>query len=187
MPYFPMMVDIYNKKVLIVGGGEEGAHKAEILRDFGARVTLIAPSVTARAAEIAEVIFEREFADADLLENDYALVVAATDNEGVNRRVSELAENRKIPVNVVDNAPLCTFIFPAIVKDRDVVCAASSGGKSPYITQYIKKRITEVLPEGIGRINDRMGELREKAKKEIPDKGRRREFLKKELGKMLGA
>lgn len=180
-----MMIDLHSKKVLVVGGGEEGAHKAEILQDFGARVTLIAPSVTARAAGIAEVICEREFADADILENDYALVVAATDDADVNRRVSELARRRKIPVNVVDNAPLCTFIFPAIVKDRDVVCAVSSGGKSPYITQYIKKRITEVLPEGIGYINDRMGEIREKAKKEIPDKGRRRELLKKKLEKML--
>lgn len=92
---------------------------------------------------------------------------------------------KTIPVNIVDDEKLCSFIFPAIVKYKDVVCAVSSGGKSPYITQYIKALLNKVLPEGIGEINDRMGEYRKHAKSEIADVTERRRFLRKRLDEEL--
>lgn len=185
MSYFPMMVDLKDKNVLVAGGGREGTGKAEILHQFGARITAVAPEASARMRELSDTLFERQIEDGDILHRDYTLVVAATDDTAVNRRISDLCKKEKIPVNVVDNPPLCTFIFPAIVKEREVVCAVSSGGKSPYITQYIKGLIKKVLPENIGEINDRMGEIRTRAKKEIPDKAERRKYLREKLDEML--
>ena len=80
---------------------------------------------------------------------------------------------------------LCTFIFPAIVKEEDVVVSVSSGGKSPYIVQHIKSLIQDVLPKGVGKINNYMGGLREQARRDIPDRMERRRFLRLKLEEAL--
>ncbi len=185
MSYFPMMIELDNRKVLVIGGGEEGKKKTEVLSSFGARITLIALDARQEAKELAERYEEREFEDSDIEEDEYTLVVAATDDRKLNEKISILAKRKKIPVNIVDDAELCTFIFPAILKEKDVVCAVSSGGKSPYITQYIKELLAKILPKGIGEINDRMGEYRVQAKKEIADVGKRRRYLKSKLEEEL--
>lgn len=186
MSYFPMMVKLDEKKVLIIGGGEEGKKKTQILHEFGADITLISKDALKEAAELASRYEEREFTDTDITDEDYDMIVASTDDKELNRRISALAAERRIPVNVVDDEELCSFIFPAIVKDKDVVCAVSSGGKSPYITQYIKALLNRVLPRGIGDINDRMGEYRKQAKKEYTDVSERRRFLRSKLDEELG-
>lgn len=185
MSYFPMMVKLDDKKVLIIGGGEEGLKKTQILHEFGAKITLISKDAQKEAIELALRYEEREFRDTDITDEDYDLIVASTDDRELNKRISVMAKNKHIPVNVVDDEELCSFIFPAIVKDKDVVCAVSSGGKSPYITQYIKTLLNKVLPEGIGEINDRMGEYRKQAKSEIADVTERRRFLRKKLDEEL--
>ena len=184
MSYFPMMVELDNKKVLVIGSGEEGRKKTQILHEFGAVITLISKDALKEAVEMASVFEEREFRDTDI-DEQYELIVAATDDRELNKRISTLAKKNKIPVNVVDDTELCTFIFPAIVKDRDVVCAVSSGGKSPYITQHIKSLLLSILPGNIGIINDRMGEYRKQAKSEIADTAERRRFLRKKLDEEL--
>ena len=100
--------------------------------------------------------------------------------------ISELARKKSIPVNVVDDIELCTFIFPAIVKDEDIVCAISSSGKCPYIVQYLKRIMKGVFPTNIGRINVQMGEYREYIKKEIKDSRERKELLRHRLDELLG-
>ena len=185
MSYFPMMVKLDDKKVLIIGGGEEGLKKTQILHEFGAEITLISKDALKEAIELASRYEEREFRDTDITDEDYDLIVASTDDRELNKRISILAKDKHIPVNIVDDEKLCSFIFPAIVKDKDVVCAVSSGGKSPYITQYIKTLLNKVLPEGIGEINDRMGEYRKQAKSEIADVTERRRFLRKKLDEEL--
>ncbi|MCR4586415.1 MAG: bifunctional precorrin-2 dehydrogenase/sirohydrochlorin ferrochelatase [Lachnospiraceae bacterium] len=185
MSYFPMMVKLDGKKVLIIGGGVEGLKKTRILHDFGAEICLISKDALKEAAELASRYEEREFRDTDITD-EHDLIVAATDDRELNKRISRLARDKRIPVNVVDDEELCSFIFPAIVKDKDVVCAVSSGGKSPYITQYIKALLSKLLPENIGEINDRMGEYRKQAKKELKEAIDRRSFLKKKLEEELG-
>lgn len=189
MSYFPMMTDLYNKNVLVIGGGEEGCKKVQILHGFDAVITLIAKDALKEAVSLADAFYQREFEDADITdaEKEYEMIVASTDDRRLNARISALAKERRIPVNVVDDTELCTFIFPAIVKEKDVVCAVSSGGKSPYVAQYVKRLIIENMPADIGEINDRMGEFRKQAKKEIDDTTKRRAFLRERLEELLGA
>ncbi len=185
MSYFPMMVDLEGKKVLVVGGGKEGELKVQVLHDFNAIITLISIDATDKAKSMAHTLQQREFLDSDVDAEDYTLIVASTDDRQVNARISRLAKERKIPVNIVDDVELCTFIFPAIVKDGDVVCAVSSGGKSPYLVRHIKGLLKSVLPDNVGEINDEMGRIREKARKEIPDTVQRRVYLRERLYDLL--
>lgn len=185
MSYFPMMVELEGANVLVVGGGEEGCKKIKIIKSFGAYVTLIAPDAQKEAVEAADRYICRGFEDADIIEGKYKMVVAATDDRSLNIRIHDCALRYKIPVNVVDDTELCTFIFPAIVKDREVVCAVSSGGRSPYVARHIKKLIETILPVGIGEINDQMGMLREQIKRDHPDSADRRRILKEKLDELL--
>lgn len=185
MAYFPMMVSLENCPVLVVGGGAEGLKKVRILHDFGSRITLVAKDALPDASALAENHTARAFMDEDLDREKYALVVAAVDKEDLNRRISSLCRSRNIPVNIVDRTELSTFIFPAIIQENDLVCAVSSSGKSPLVTQYIKTLIQKILPEKIGQINDRMGEYRIWAKAEIPNARERREYLKSKLEELL--
>ena len=186
MSYFPMMVKLDGKKVLVIGGGEEGLKKTQIMHDFGAEICLISKGALKEAAKLASRYEEREFRDTDITDEAYDLIVAATDDRELNKRISGLAHENRIPVNIVDDEELCSFIFPAIIKDRDVVCAVSSGAKSPYITQYIKVLLCKLLPKNIGEINDRMGEYRKQAKRDLKEAAERRSFLKKKLEEELG-
>lgn len=186
MAFFPMMVDLTGKPVLVVGGGEEGRKKTEILRQFGAGITWVAPDIPEDLYGLAQECLCRRFETQDLDRWEYVLVVAATNDRELNREIFRLAGERHIPVNVVDDVELCTFIFPAVIVERDVVCAVSSGGKSPYIAQHIKVLIRQVLPEGIGEINDRMGEYRQQARRDMADARERRAFLRKKLTELLG-
>lgn len=185
MAYFPMMIELKDKPVLVIGGGEEGTKKVQILRSFGAAVTLIAENAQQAAIEECELFIEGSFTDEEIDRSDYALIVASTDDRGLNRHISDLAMERKIPVNVVDDVELCTFIFPAIYQAGDVVCAVSSGGKSPYVAQYVRDRVKAVLPENIGEINDRMGELRKEARDKYPEASERRRFLKDKFNELI--
>ena len=186
MSYFPMMVNLEGVRILVVGGGEEGRKKVEILSSFGAEIILIAENAAEEAVGLADRFIERSFEDQDL-EGEIGLVVAATDDRTLNQRIYRLATRRRIPVNVVDDVELCTFIFPAIVKEKDVVCAVSSGGKSPYVAQYIKALIRKVLPPGIGEINDKMGEYRVAAKREMNDPAERRMYLRQKLEELIAS
>lgn len=185
MAYFPMMIELNDRPVLVVGGGEEGTKKVQILQSFGARITLIAEDASEEAKRLSEHFIEGSFLEADINRENFTLVVASTDDRNLNSRISSLAKERRIPVNVVDDVELCTFIFPAVLKERDVVCAVSSGGKSPYVAQYVRDRLRESLPEDIGEINDKMGELRVRAKEDYPEVKDRRRFLKDKFNELM--
>ena len=186
MAFFPIMVDLCGKRVLIVGGGETAARKAAQLQDFGAEIIVVAKELKAAFPKEASIIV-RSFQSSDIEDNDsdIFLVIAATDDREVNQEVSWLSKKYRIPVNVVDDEPLCSFTFPAVLRDRDVVVSVSSGGKSPLVTQYVKNKIGEALPEHIGEINDEMGKLRKRIRASVPGQMERKQIYKEELERLL--
>ena len=186
MAFFPIMVDLCGKRVLIVGGGETAARKAAQLQDFGAEIIVVAKELKAAFPKEASIIV-RSFQSSDIEDNDsdIFLVIAATDDREVNQEVSGLSKKYWIPVNVVDDEPLCSFTFPAVLRDRDVVVSVSSGGKSPLVTQYVKNKIGEALPEHIGEINDEMGKLRKRIRASVPGQKERKQIYKEELERLL--
>jgi uroporphyrin-III C-methyltransferase/precorrin-2 dehydrogenase/sirohydrochlorin ferrochelatase len=175
MQYFPVFFDLHAKPCLVVGGGEVAARKAALLLRAGARVTVVSPalgeSLQARLAngEITQVA--RHFEDQDL--EGCTLVVAATDDEAVNRRVSELAQARNLPVNVVDQPELCSFIVPSMIDRSPVQVAVSTGGASPVLARLLRARLETLIPAAYGRLAALMDEFRAQVKAKIPAKQRR--------------
>ena len=117
---FPFFVDLSGKKAVVVGGGTVGLRRARVLRDFGAAVTVVAPSLGAPLEGVAHIA--RRYQAGDLAEA--FLAVAATDDRAVNRAVWEEAQGRGVWVNVCDCQSECGFFFPAITFWADTIIPA---------------------------------------------------------------
>lgn len=159
MAYFPMFIELDNKKCLIVGGGEVAYRKAIVLNDFNADITIIAPCINDKIKNLFGITYiEKEFENNDLL--DKFLVVAATDDEVLNHSIACLCNQRNIHINAVDQIQDCGFIFPSYIKEEDVVAAFSSGGNSPVVTQYLKRECKTIVTKHIGKLANFLGSIR---------------------------
>jgi len=178
MQYFPMFFDISDKQCLVVGGGDVAARKVALLLRAAARVTVVSPdlgeSLTARYANLEISHLSREFDDGDL--DNCTLVIAATDDEAVNRRISELCKARNLPVNVVDQPALCSFIVPSMIDRSPVQVAVSTGGAAPVLARLLRARLETMIPAAYGRLAELMDEFRDQVKARITDPEQRRHF-----------
>ena len=191
MAYFPMFVDIKKKKCLIVGGGTVALRKVQVLLDFGADVVVVAPEVISKIKEYPVTVYQRNFEKEDL--QGCELVVAATDDAGLNHEIAEAAQKQKIPVNAVDQQEDCSFIFPSYVREQELVGAFSSGGNrafssggnSPVLTQYLKKYMAQILTAELGEANAYLGSIRPVVKEELDTEAMRKKVYQKVLNKLF--
>ena len=179
MRYFPLFLDIAGKPVLLVGGGAIAARKFALLKDAGAKVTVVAPelgdemSAALERAEFTHV--PRAFAAQDL--DGKWLAVAATNDRAVNARVSDVANAARIPCNVVDDRELSSFIMPAIIDRSPVQIAVSTGGTSPVLARLIRERLETLLDGSLGTLAAFADRWRGPIKQKFADIGARRRFL----------
>lgn len=178
MNYLPIFYRIADRACLVVGGGAIAARKAELLLKADARVRMVAREAGARVQELAErdalELELREFKDGDI--DGMTCVVAATDDIELNRRVSELAQARKIPVNVVDNPALCSFIMPSMIDRDPVQIAVSTGGASPVMARMLRSRLESSIPGAYGELARLAESFRQDVKQTLPDIDSRRRF-----------
>ena len=175
MSYFPINLNLKNRRCLVIGGGEVAERKVEALLDFGAAVTVIAPEITSRLNELVSagsvLHIARVYEPGDI--EGAFLVIAATDDRETNRAISEEAQGLGILVNVVDDPELCTFFVPAIIRRGDLVVAISTSGKSPAMAKWVREKLEpEVGPE-YGALADLLGEIRDEVKAKYPNQADR--------------
>jgi siroheme synthase-like protein len=178
-PYYPIYLDIEERPVLIVGGGEVCARKAETMLKYGGRVTIVSPTFTAEIeqwASAGRVELRRKLYDQSDLDGA-AIVIASTDDRCVNARVARDCRRRKIPVNVVDVTHLCEFIVPAIIESGSIQVAISTGGKSPAVARTLKEDLKRLIGDEYAEANDVLGTLRPAAKKVLPTDVDRKRFF----------
>ncbi len=183
MDFLPVFLKLKSRPCLVVGGGEVAARKVALLVQAGAQVTVLAPELNSSLAALAKAgtITYRNgiFSESDVAGS--ILVIAATDDEAVNRRVSASAQALAIPVNVVDNPALCSFITPSIIDRSPMMVAISTGGSSPVLARQLRARLETLIPAGYGRLAQIVDEFRAKAKALLKDTQARRIFWEKIL------
>lgn len=182
MDYLPIFLNLRDRRCLVVGGGDVALRKVGMLLRAGARVQVVAPDISAvlqekLAGQGGFRIGRYETSDLD----GVALVVAATDETAVNAQVSRDCQARQLPVNVVDNPALCSFVFPSIVDRSPLLVAVSSAGKSPVLARLLRARLESTIPAAYGRLAELCGEFRELAKASFPDTNARRAFWEQQL------
>jgi uroporphyrin-III C-methyltransferase/precorrin-2 dehydrogenase/sirohydrochlorin ferrochelatase len=188
MQSFPLFLTLQDRRVLVVGGTEAAARKAELLLSAGARVTLIADTVV---GEIAQLIAEgrlcwagRGFDDGDLL--GMSLVIVATDDEALQARVSHAAQQSCVPVNVVDRPALSSFIMPAIVDRAPITIAISTGGAAPALARRLRAEIERAMPAAIGRLARFAEIFREQVRRTLDRPRDRRRFWDRVFAGRIG-
>ena len=167
MAYFPFFVDLSGQRGLIVGGGTVALRKAEKLLPYGPALTVVAPEPVSELAALPVELTRREFQPEDLDRADF--VIAATDNEEENHRISALCQERKIPVNVVDDKEACSFLFPALVRRGNLSVGVSTGGSSPTAAIWLKEQIEGLLPEQTEEILTWLEAQRPPLKERLPN------------------
>ena len=153
------------------------------LLEFGAEVTVVSPDFNEAVRQLSEQqqikTIVSNFAEELIAGN--CMVIAASDDEQVNRRVSELAQAENIPVNVVDNPELCTFIMPSIVNRDPVFIAVSSGGVSPILARLLRARLETYIPASYGELAKVIARFRTPVRERFPDMRQRRRFWEEVL------
>lgn len=147
MKYYPVYLQVKDRPVLLVGGGEIALQKLTALLDCGARVHVVAPEAMTAIVELARD-GKIEWSCRAYEENDMAgkrLVIAATDDSQLQETIAAAARARNIWVNVVDVPPLCDFIAPAIVSRGDIQIAISTGGAAPALAKHLRKKLEAAI------------------------------------------
>jgi uroporphyrin-III C-methyltransferase/precorrin-2 dehydrogenase/sirohydrochlorin ferrochelatase len=178
MKYLPIFLNIKDKYCLLVGGGSIAVRKAELLLKAGAKVQVVAKQLCASMATLQQQYdFEcslRGFVESDLENVD--LVIAATNDRELNARISGLTESKHIPVNVVDNPDLCSFIMPSMVDRDPVQIAVSTGGTSPVLARLLRSHFESTIPAAYGELAKLADSCRDKVKAAFPKVEERRIF-----------
>ena len=169
--YYPAFIDIENQPCLVVGGGSVAEEKIEALLECKGKVSIISPELTnelSKKVENGDILWEsRKYITGAV--QGYRIVISATDSQKVNEQVYRDAEIRGIMVNVVDIPPLCRFIVPSIVRQRDLCIAISTGGKSPALAKKIRVELETKFGDEYADLVDLLGEYRPLMQRKYPD------------------
>ena len=152
MTAFPIFIELERKNILVAGAGGVAKRKIATLLDFGAEITVIAkevpkdfmeafggnPKVQIRQGELPDIKYEIDT-------KDYEILIAATDDEEVNREIAVLCSFKGILVNTASGRAENSFYFPAIAKNDDYIIGISTDGKSPSAAKDMRIRIEKEL------------------------------------------
>src|SRR5690242_18263574 len=188
MDYLPIFIQLRGEPTVVVGGGQVALRKVELLLKAGARITVIAPKLHEELRTLAQRgqldYLALEFQPHHL--DGVALAIAATDSRFVNSAVSTAARARRVPVNVVDDPELSTFIFPAIIDRSPVVVAVGSSGNSPVLARRVRQQIEALLPARLGALARFVGDRRNEVKRALAPE-QRRPFWERIIGGIVGS
>lgn len=182
MKGFPFIINIENKRFLIVGGGRTAKRKLGTLRMFGALVTVVAAE-TDIAGEDGLTVIRKVFDAGDLAGADY--VIAATGSAETDAVVAEVCRAHGVPVNTAGDAAQGDFYLPATIKDGPLIVAVSTSGTSPAYARRLREQIESQIPHGIGEILERLGSLRGELMQRIPTQEKRQAAYEEILGWLL--
>lgn len=178
MKYLPICLKLENRSVLLIGGGKVAYRKSILLQRAGALIDVIAPNIDSELLQAIDGqgrwIEQPWSSTVDL--TGYAAIIAATPNEEVNAEVSRRAHDLNIPVNVVDNPSLCSFILPAIVDRDPLLITVSSSGDSPVLARRIRRELESQYPARLGEVAAFLGSQRQRVGELLPDIDQRRTF-----------
>lgn len=180
MSYYPIFIDLNQKKVLVVGGGKVAERKIETFLQYGASVYVISreltPLLKGYVKEDRICYLGDEFREEFM--NGAVLIIAATDDRIMNSGVGNSARTAGIPVNVVDQPSDCTFIVPGIVRKGDLQIAVSTSGKSPALVKKLRGELDKQFGSHYEIFLVMMGDLRKKIlEMPVSDTDKKRIFM----------
>jgi uroporphyrin-III C-methyltransferase/precorrin-2 dehydrogenase/sirohydrochlorin ferrochelatase len=178
MKLYPLFVDLSQRAVLVIGGGEVAERKIAALVGAQAQVTVNAPELTSqlrRWVDEGRIAYRADAFHESWLDRVW-LVVAATSDRELNALVASLAGLRRIFVNVVDDMALSSFHVPAVIDRAPLTIAISSGGEAPMLARLLRERLEALLDQSLGSLASLAARLRNRVRKRLPDMAARRRY-----------
>jgi precorrin-2 dehydrogenase/sirohydrochlorin ferrochelatase len=182
---YPVFLKTSVLRVLIVGGGHVAEEKLRFLTKSSpdVRITLVAPLIREATKKLAlrynVELLEKAY-EADQL-HGFHIVIATTDNPGLNREIYRDCRALDKLVNVADNPPLCDFYMGGIVTKGHVKVAISTNGKSPTTAKRLRQFFEEVIPEDISQMVENLHRYRKNIKGDFEHKVKKMNQLTKTL------
>ena len=150
--WFPLFINLENKKVLVIGGGKVATKKIEKILEYGADITVVTENVVEEKLLKLENVkiennqkIENDKAKIEKLVKGYFLVIAATDNEELNENIANVCDSNGMLINNVSSKIKMNAMFGGIVKNSEFQIAISTSGKSCKRSRAMKSEIQKVL------------------------------------------
>ena len=179
MGAYPIMLNIKNQEVVVVGGGTIAYRKIRGLLQAGANITVISPEIEERIETLRRERRidwrKKEFESADITS---ALVVIAATNSNVVNELVAFATMKHQLVNVVDNPELSNFHVPAKLTRGDLTISVATGGASPTLAKVIRDELSSVYDDSYAEYLAFLAEVREKVRNSPLDRATKMQYLK---------
>jgi len=165
--FYPVNLDIKNRHCLVVGGGAVASRKAKTLLECEAVVTVVSPDFSDVLEKMEHPSLTRVLRPYQTKDLDGKfLVIGATNDEQLNRRVNADAEARNMLCNIADVPDICNFILPSIIRRGDLCIAVSTSGKSPAFAKQLRKELEKTFGDEYALFLALMGAIRKKLLRE---------------------
>lgn len=191
MAYYPVMLELHERPVLMVGGGPVAQRKVEGLLAAGARVTIVSPALT---PDLASLVAEgrvrheaRGYVAGDL--SGFALAFVATGDTALNNLVAREGRQRGVWVNAADDPAHCDFTLPAVLRRGALTVSVATDGTSPALAGVVRDELAAVLGEEYEALTELVAEVRRELRttRESPDGETWRRALGAELRALIAA
>ncbi len=173
MRYYPVSLNIAEKECLVIGGGAVGTRKVKTLLKCSAIVSVISETFSEAISTLADnssvTLIQRDYTSSDL--EDKFLVLCATDNTALNKRIADDAKAHGILCNIADQPDVSDFVLPSVVHRGDLTISVSTSGKSPAFSKKLRKDLEQMFGDEYAVFLELMGAIRQKllAEKHAPD------------------
>jgi precorrin-2 dehydrogenase/sirohydrochlorin ferrochelatase len=179
MAKYPIFLELGGRRTIVIGGGAVAVRKAQALLNAGARLVVVAE----RIDNMMTIICQGK--NAELIKSKYSkdylagavLVIAATNNNALNRKIYKDCQELEILCNVVDVPELCDFYVPAVVKRGDLQIAIGTEGRCPAYSGHIRKKLEKIFTDKHGQFLSELEELRKRIIKKVKEPADRKALL----------
>ena len=162
---YPVNLIVSGRSCLVVGGGNVAIQKVSGLVTANAQVTVVAPQVRDEIRAMPVKVFERPYQRGEVA--SYRLAITCTDDPEVNKQVFDDAEASGIWANSADDVENCAWILPSVTRAGGLTLAVSTGGRSPAMAQWLRRRFTDEFDENYDALLDLLATVRSEAKQEL--------------------
>lgn len=172
--FLPILLDIHNQNILIIGGGKVALRKVKTLLNYEVFLTIITPECIEELEDLANEheqinLIKDKFLKEYFDYKEFKLVFAATDDPKINQQISSLAKERGILANVITSVEDNHFLMPAIIHKENMQIAISSSGKSPLMARKVKEAIEENIIPDLNVSTEALAAIRKYVKVNYPD------------------
>jgi precorrin-2 dehydrogenase/sirohydrochlorin ferrochelatase len=152
--YYPVFLDLSDRRCIVIGGGAVAQRKVEGLLTAGAQITVVSPTICEAFGSLLKQrsvkYLARSYQQGDL--EGFALAFVATNDEAVNISILAEARSRGIWVNCADDPTRCDFIMPGVIRSGELTVAVSTGGASPAATRAVREELEEYVTDGLAEL-----------------------------------